>query len=328
MLILALGIFAFLIAGPFDRDQESVGGDERFGRAYADELLKVSSLAEADPKQAWEYLKSEYLIDGQQIGNPHELAHLVGGKLYEQFGLTGLSVCDEAFAFGCYHGVTQELLLQEGKKAVRAVQSQCLEIFPQEQFAKAASCIHGMGHGLLSRAQGKLKVALQNCDLLDQAYREFCYDGVFMENSFLVVNPDLTDPWQFCGKLAQIYQLGCARYQTAILLSAHQNDFAKVAAACESAPSQFLNERCSQALGLFIAQQSQGRLQNILAACLSIGSSHGQEQCVSGAATETVFQAYQDWQQTAQSLCESIKNSQGEECFIQVALTAQNYERN
>lgn len=155
------------------------------------------------------------MVNGQVIGNAQELSHIVGNALYSKFGLEGITKCDDAFAYGCYHGVSEKLLQEKGPDIVRDVQNSCLKIYPLAKSKNYTGCIHGMGHGLLTYENMNIAKALKDCGQLDTEYKNYCYEGVFMENSLETKQGfDLNKPWNFCSDLPEDYHSSCARYQS------------------------------------------------------------------------------------------------------------------
>jgi len=292
---------------------------------YSNQIRVIENLSGRDAAETWEFLKSAMLVDGEQVGNAHELTHIVGNALHEQRGLDGFQVCDPSFAFGCYHGVTEGLLEDRGVEVVSEVQSKCLEIFSASKFAQRASCIHGMGHGLLTWEELDVSKAVLDCDLLHQEYRGYCYDGVFMENSWAQDLYDEENPWSFCLSLPQQYYRGCARYQIAIFLSNVQSDFSKVGKICAETAEEILRDTCSESLGFQAAQRAKGESIVALKHCQAVNDSEVRNRCTIGAAKETVFQAYKNWPETSYALCQSLIGSWREECFKSNEQTAKSY---
>src|SRR3989344_7389040 len=171
--------------------------------SYTEQASQIKTAASADPVAAWTYLKQAFIVDGQVVGNAHEFSHMIGNGLYDRYGLDGVKYCDKFFAFGCFHGVSEKILQDQGVSVVVSVQNKCLELFPPKANQDYTGCIHGMGHGLLSWEGLNLAKALRDCEQLDPNYRYYCYDGVFMENGMSAPRQaaDIQDPWKFCEQL-------------------------------------------------------------------------------------------------------------------------------
>lgn len=289
-----------------------VVGEESLGEAassfdYAAELNIITELVASDPISAWEYLKKNFLINGEQASNAHEFTHIVGNALYDQYGLDGFKTCDPSFAFGCYHGVTEKALQANGRPTLLEIEERCGQIFPRE-FQKFASCIHGTGHGLVSWEEFNIQAALSDCDLLAQANQSYCWDGVFMEyitSAFLGKNPS----WQFCSALAEKYQVNCGRYLVRF--------FENYREACRSAPSPLLRAVCSEAVGFMLAQDNLGDFDGIKTGCLALSdqTATAQNNCLISAAREVIFQAFRGWQETSQKLCRELSGDWQGQCL-------------
>ena len=285
---------------------------------YGKQLEIIKSMAASDPSEAWAYLKESYMIAGQVVGNAHEFAHIVGNLAFNKFGLNGIKICDEAFAFGCFHGVTEKMLLSEGLGVIKSIEKGCLKIFPPEQSQGYTGCIHGTGHGVYSFESGNVKKSLADCDVISQPYRQYCYDGVFMENSSKPEAKIFDDknPWKFCTDLPEVYHRNCARYQSQIFfgVSGAQNSLELVGKNCAKGSSFLLRETCYQSLGFYISQNSLGKVSGILDNCSLMPDIFGVEICITGGAIESVFQRYTGFKDSANQLCRSLTEPRRSMC--------------
>lgn len=288
---------------------------------YATQLSFFKEYAEDNPALAWEFLKESFMVKGSVVGNAHEFSHIVGNTLYKKSGLAGIKVCDTAFAFGCMHGVTEAMLLKEGPGSVKSTEKQCLKFFPPARNLDFTGCIHGMGHGLYSFSGADLRSSLNNCDAVSVPYRNYCYDGVFMENSSSLSGRtfDLKNPWRLCSGLEEHYHQTCAKYQSQIFLSdPRSNSVENVGKNCALGPTPLLKEMCFQSLGYFVAQNNLGDTGKIESECATIQSDEGKNICTMGGAIETVFQRYGNWEVSSKDLCGRIAGKTGSTCFNEV----------
>jgi plastocyanin len=76
---------------------------------YGVQMSYIKQIADQDPASAWGFLKEAFYVNGSVVGNAHEFSHIIGNKLYEHEGLGGIKACDTTFAYGCMHGVTEEM---------------------------------------------------------------------------------------------------------------------------------------------------------------------------------------------------------------------------
>ncbi len=290
---------------------------------YVDQKNIIKEISASDPAKAWGYLKSAYTVDGQIKENPHELSHIVGNALYTKNGLDGISVCDPAFAFGCYHGVAEEMLSDVGVDGISEIEDSCYKFFSKDT-ALAASCIHGIGHGLATWESLDVAKALNDCDVLASNNRIYCYDGVFMEYSFGAVATD--DEWKFCGSLDEKYQSMCAKYHVYIYGRNNGWNFSELGESCDNAPNEILRSNCLSGLGFSVANAAQGNPDKINEICSTI-QSDGKYTCITFAAVETIFQAYSNWYTSFVVLCNSLPSEWKENCMQRTTETITAYNR-
>lgn len=106
----------------------------------------------------------------------HQAAHTFGGALYRAEGLSGISVCDTRFIYGCFHQFTAEAITDKGLGAIGSLGTLC---------ADNLQCLHGIGHGIvayLGYDQSSLQKAAADClQLPKHDLFSGCTGGVFME---------------------------------------------------------------------------------------------------------------------------------------------------
>lgn len=268
-----------------------------------------------DPKEAWDYLKQIFIVNGRVVGNAHGFAHLVGNGIYRKLGLEGIVICDDTFAYGCYHGVTEAILLDVGVDQIPKIEKECISIISASQSHDYTGCIHGIGHGLLTWHGLNVKKALAGCDLLRDQYRPYCYDGVFMEHA--EGTPKMLsgeNPWQFCDSLEKTYRYNCARYQAVLFANAFGWSLHQSGQACALAKDDNIRIACLGTLGHMVAQQEQSNKEKIIARCSEVYKDEGYAVCVSDAARELKFQRYDNWEKVATALCDSLSAPWNEKC--------------
>lgn len=276
---------------------------------YANQLDLIEKVSASDPKRTWEYLKEAFFVNGQTQGNVHGLAHIIGNAGYVADGIASVAMCDETFAYGCFHGVTEKMLLEQGPDVIADVERQCESVFNQEgRRHLITGCIHGMGHGLLGWESMNVPHALSDCDRLSKKYRPYCYDGVFMENGLTTVaeNFDVQAPWKFCTELADQYHYNCARYQADVFSQATGRDYPTLEGLCLKAPSDLLALPCLQSIGYHIAQEASGDVVRIKALCAELVALESRHICNASAATEVSFQKYADSEKVIHELCGTL----------------------
>jgi len=289
----------------------------------------LETLSAGESEEAWKYLKDAFIVNGQVIGNAHELAHIVGNAIYKQHDIKGILVCDPAFGFGCYHGVTEKVLTESGVNKIGEIESQCMSIFPSSIGGEAPSCIHGIGHGLLTMNGLDINKSLNDCGLLLENNRYYCYDGVFMENLFslgtTVVDPK--NPWEFCTAFDEKYHSSCSTYHITQILSHFKGNISALADACQASPSTIIYESCYRSLGFRVSQISHGNLQIIQQLCSEVDNKQNRDTCIIFAAVETIFQEFSGWKQTYKSLCNSLTGNAAQDCLSQSKQIIKNYNK-
>lgn len=296
-----------------------ISGKEFRGLQYGDQMEIIKYITERDPAKAWDYLKSVFIIDGQVVNSAHEFAHIVGNYAYEKFGLDGIKICDWNFGFGCFHGVTEKMLLSEGLSNLKFIEEKCIDIFPPDKSQDYASCIHGTGHGVFDFVGGDIKKALLNCDTISETNRKHCYDGVFMENSSGGLGTfSKDDPWKLCNALDERYQIICAKYQSQIFfINFGLSDLVTVGESCALGESPELQEECFKGVGNHIADSYMGKSKQIIEGCNKMPSLEGREICINGGAVGTAFQRYLGFDNYINELCNSLTKPRRLSCLDQ-----------
>jgi hypothetical protein len=251
------------------------------------------------------------------VDNVHDLAHIVGNSLYEKFGIYGVTHCDAAFAYGCFHGVTQAMLIKGGPGGVKGIEAECTRIFPPNVSSNWTGCIHGLGHGLLSWASLDVAKALAECDTLDSIHRPYCYDGVFMENAEGAPLSDLRPdrPWAFCENFSETYHYNCARYQTPLLMQRFHWDDKTTAESCTLTDDPTLQRGCVETFGHIAAQRNFTSAAGIAAMCGLLSSEETEALCIINAVRELHFQKYQGASLVGEQLCATISLTKRAECY-------------
>ena len=301
-----------------------------------DERAKYTWLEETaareNPETAWEYVLAAYKTPEGVTGNPHDMAHLVGQLLYKAYGFEGLATCDPVFAFGCYHGLMEVAFDKDKPEEYRArlstAQEGCRQI-GDENDPSYWSCIHGMGHGVVTFREHDLGKSLTDCDLLGESVRTYCHDGVFMELS-ISAPPSFYkdgDPIYPCMSIQESYRTSCARSQVQIMKQRFQMDTNEIAQTCAQTGDEKIIYHCVDALGYGVAQASGGMSSQIIAGCQEIEGDTFLAQCMAAAAGELVFQDYVGWREMSKEVCTALPLEYQESCYGRVEQVKQSYGR-
>jgi len=143
--------------------------------AYWTALIKLKGGETAYTEFAW-------FVQRLSPEEQHQEAHIFGGALYEAQGLSGLSICDAQFAFGCFHEFLGRAIAALGLSVVQQLDENCFKVLGPE---KGLACEHGIGHGIevsIGYSADDLRKTLATCKTL--SHNEpigGCYAGAFME---------------------------------------------------------------------------------------------------------------------------------------------------
>lgn len=264
--------------------------------------------AKEDPQAAWSFLKSAAIEEGVVLFNVHDLAHIVGNELFRSHGAGGITKCDDTFAYGCRHGVSEAFLATYGPEYVPKIADSCRTAREGNEDVLDTGCIHGIGHGLATWEAYDLSRALPYCDLLPQSDRHYCYDGIFMETfeDRKAEEIETANPWDECSALEERYREKCARYKTVLFTTAYPKDAGAVARLCDQAPEAYLRETCALSIGFYASQTTLGNLSAISDICAQVDIPYAHRQCITGAAKENLFQEYPQAPEVAAALCASL----------------------
>lgn len=296
--------------------------------AQSKELKKIAQ--RGDATNAWKYVQDVFKGDGGSSGNIHDLAHLSGLLIYEKNGFEGIKDCSVQFAFGCYHGFLDKAFAKNLGHLLDA-ENACLKLNSRQGAIEgpAASCIHGIGHGVASYyLTSDLKKALVSCRKLTSG-KEYCFDGVFMEfvRSAPISFFKQEDPLYPCDQLEKefgyTYSSSCGRNQSSLLMSRFNMGFDEVIEICLSSQSKPFKESCFNALGFSLA--SSGDVNQIIAGCQKMEMPEYINDCAKSAAGELVFQEIPGWMEKSKEVCNAFEKN--EECLQNVDRLVKEYNR-
>ncbi len=258
VLLLCIGIFFEFRSSPLKGDATDVRTSEK---AHTESFFSGKT-----PKEALVLFKSE----NEHLPGPeqHEKAHVFGEVLYAHEGLSGLTVCDGSFGFGCYHSFLGSAITDYGPEVVKKLDASCVEKYGPG----GIGCFHGIGHGLLSYygySLSNVEHALSECKGLSwKRPLGGCADGVFMEYNFRIMekNPadrsrvfNMEERYQPCDTLS-IYKEGCYFGLPAWWASVLQEDSSLPATLgdfCEYIDDATMRRACYRGIGYGILPQTQ-----------------------------------------------------------------------
>ncbi len=306
--------------------------------------------AAVSPSQAWADLKKEAQHDGTVAILAHDLGHIIGRATYAKAGLAGVKVCDNSFIFACYHGFVQAAMA-DGKTTVPDMRAACEEAAKQSQkvtgadygYTLLSSCIHGMGHGIISADSFDVHRALAECNTIGESsfvipddeggvymdMRLSCKDGIFMEY-FQGGAPgiDMAHPWNLCAGLSSVDQLPCVRYlhygQYRWGLSLDQT-----VSLCLSAPTRYFQKRCFYELGFFergfLGADESHWSDVIVHTCAAVKDDEINYWCLRAGAVTFPVQQYNDPIKNGTQVCDAARTSAYKERCMRWVMSAEYY---
>lgn len=306
------------IKGLFEKKTEGLPVDKFVSLTPDKQTAALKQMADSDVSKLWPYLQQAFKGQSGTEGNIHDLAHLVGIITFEKKGFEGIKLCSTDFAFGCFHGFLDRAFKDDLSKLNDAHKA-CLQISGNTVTGPAASCIHGIGHGVASFYQTKdLKGALKTCQGLPSG-NEYCFDGVFME--FVRSAPkdafNRQDPLYPCNTLeeefGETFSFSCGRNQVNVLSGRFGMSIKEVIQTCLDTTSTPFKQACFDSLG-FIFAQSQS-VEKIIGGCQQIGEVEYIARCLRAAAGELIFQDAPGWPQKSPVICSATSSVFQVSCF-------------
>ena len=206
----------------------------------------------------------------------HLSVHFFGELLFEELGIKGITLCDDTFAFGCYHGFFTSAIAKEGLLVVSELDKICVEKFG----LMGLGCPHGIGHGLAEFfGPEKLNEQLAVCETLSWKGPLFgCSGGVFMAHNFPVevsqkeavpkvrelkegatLEPCLTVPKKF--RRACFFEL------TSWWRQVLDKDYLSMGKLCDRLSDSKEKKDCFRGIGSSSAEASEYSLEEVVFAC-------------------------------------------------------------
>ncbi len=281
--------------------------------------LIVEQLKQSGPKKVYSSIKEAYSLE--LPSRQHDIAHLFGKLLYLNAGINGIGVCDNNFAFGCYHGFFIEAILDKGTGIVNDLDKACIDTFGE----LGLGCQHGIGHGIMEY-YGPLKLnrALELCSRLNwQKPLLGCAGGVFMEYNLPLNDtgkPGLgtprafsqSNPYGSCYVVAERFQQECF-YNLGLWWNRVLNkDYANMLVLCGKIEDVLFKERCLMGVGNAAATTSSLNIDKTKALCDQISTPANQTLCRAGAAW--VFYGDQKTKNQAKLLCDDLQAAKKNTC--------------
>ncbi len=235
-------------------------------REKADEEVCLQNSYESYAKQfgtvaALQLIRNETISNPTFAGTCHSVMHKIGHVAVGEYGSF-----QEAYAHGNYdcgngyfHGVVEEVFRGKSDDSLTPAQIHCFcesvatTTLNTKDYAKL-NCVHGLGHALVYKYEGKLSDALPLCtNLLGEQYIGECVAGAFMENmierlslkeqSDPLINPSLT-----CSSfLGDVYR--CWLTLASFAIAQENHSLAPALLFCENFTDVHYRAVCGEGLG-------------------------------------------------------------------------------
>lgn len=277
---------------------------------------------EQDPGAALDALTAFIGTGKEERQICHRLAHAVGAAAftkYEDFQ-TAISFSRPMCASGYMHGVTEAYIRKLGnvlpEDRPRVLYETCSGYAPNTYVR--ASCLHGVGHGIMLFMNNDLPQALAYCQSfegLDDSRN--CREGVFMENFDVdlesheapYVKSDA--PFYACDlQMDPLAKRDCYLWSSLQYFKYHHFDYTGGLTWCKQAGS--FEPTCAQGVGIG-AGINVPDMRDLEAICATASSKAARDACISGAVQYLAKDSYKTFE-TAYASCSSFSSEFIEVC--------------
>jgi len=277
----------------FKKFQSKNVPDTLSGQMIADERIRWSKMMdEVGGVEAYQEFTRQYA--DKNFGVQHTMSHVIGELIYKKKGLSGLTICDNSFAFGCYHSFYGQALADKGLSVIPIADKFCVDKFGP----LGTGCQHGIGHGLMEYyGPKKLTKALDACSMTTQLKKLFgCTSGVFMEyNVPILISAtsaetvprvlDKNRPYDPCPNVKEEYQESCY-YEMAQWWdksTTFNGDYKKIGELCQALTLPLNRESCFLGVGNVAAPSSNYIVSETIKKCREMPTLESKIICQSGA---------------------------------------------
>lgn len=237
-------------------------------------------LAGEDSAQFYKRLKVAY------SGNYHKhtVGHIYGNLLFQKEGIGAITICDDGFFWGCYHGFIASGFSERRESAINEVVEVC-----RKEPDKLNQCLHGIGHGLFELyGENGLQRELDICEGIEGG--SSCFTGVFMELNFPAIAEGgvfiqqirpLVEKHRYtpCGHLKGEQSEACYYELPRWWERVMDSDFNKIGISCEGVKEANLRQNCYLGVGEIASLVTDHDLQETKVLCEKMPSFYGQAYC-------------------------------------------------
>lgn len=213
----------------------------------------------------------------------HLSAHIMGEKIFESEGVSGIRFCDASFSFGCYHGFFGQVFARKGVESITELDAVCVHAFGP----LGTGCQHGIGHGVLEYVGYQhINEALALCEKTTKSAPLLgCVSGVFMEYNMPLVgisNALVPENRQFteatadapCRGIGSSHKKSCYFELGGWLANALYDNDSRVATTCRSFAPEW-SALCFQGFGALVPQRVGYDVEESKRVCDAFGDEDG-----------------------------------------------------
>jgi len=252
-------------------------------------------------------------------GKQHAASHIFGELLYDKLGIDGVSVCDSAFAFGCYHAFFGKAVAVEGIEVLPRFHRACIEKFGD----LSLPCRHGIGHGIITFiGEDNILDALELCATLSDEPLGGCTSGVFMEYNFRTMSDPTgqaaltrplkeSDPYEPCRSLPEEFRQSCFFEMPQWWGSIYAGDYEKVGQLCSQVEGN-ARSACFMGAGNYIAPFTDHDVEKTIFQCNKMPSAEASALCIEAASW--IFLGLEGRKEDAYRLCGSLEGKAVNDC--------------
>lgn len=249
------------------------------------------------------------------LGLQHSTAHLFGGLLYEIEGVSGITLCDASFSFGCFHGFFTRAIAEEGVALVPELDKACLARYGEW----GTGCQHGIGHGIMEYfGFADIATALEACELTTwPTPLAGCPSGVFMEyripavlrDGLFSTEPRMVDnknPYEPCGEVDARYHDSCYYELGLWWRMALGPEYARMGSWCSDLHNEKNRMNCFLGVGSAAAQTETFDVPRTLSRCEE-AAPEGRPHAFCVAGSSWSFYAEPSFRTIAPQLCDAVE---------------------
>ncbi|MBY0539751.1 hypothetical protein K2P56_05000 [Patescibacteria group bacterium] len=238
---------------------------------------------------AYQILKIRYANDTPRVR--HTAAHFFGERLYKDSGLSGFSVCDTDFNYGCYHGFLARAVAENGLTVISELDDACFSADPD----RPSTCQHGIGHGILEYVgHDNLLQALTVCKTTRpvEIYAG-CVAGVFMDynifaritetGEYVIDSRELTSDvnlYSPCTEVPEEFRPSCYHELPQWWNTHYRKDFTRLGQYCSGILVEDGRTACYFGLGGVIAAFLEYNQVTTIEACKEMPTENGVRTCI------------------------------------------------